>query len=148
MRLQNCPDSYTQQHLIKKHRESTICKVRSCLPPTRLQFDSRRTDRRGRSFMFGCSGFSFSALTSAILAEASGDFPQFLSINATKVIQIISYCHIIIRYSLVSLLPPFIRNSDHFKKKHGNFALHFIFYGPCIILQYIRNPTRYTIFDD
>ena len=26
--------------------------------------------------------------------------------------------------------------------------INLILYGPCIILQYICNPTRYTIFDD
>ena len=33
--------------------------------------------------------------------------------------------------------------------KKGKFlAVNLILYGPCIILKYICNPTRYTIFDD
>ena len=29
-----------------------------------------------------------------------------------------------------------------------NIKMDLILYGPCVILQYIRNPTRYKIFDD
>ena len=41
----------------------------------------------------------------------------------------------------------FLENFSFIHITLATVALNLILYGPCIILQYVRNPTRYTIFD-